>query len=384
MKGFKQVFLREFRRIFTNRDLLLLCFVAPLIYGIGISSVYWHQRVRQVPIGVVDEDHTALSRALIRQACATENVALGRRYASMGEAAAGIAAGEVEGLLCVPRGFGAVLKRGEDAVSMISVNSSNFLTANPVMQTLMEASADLSARSFAEQMRKRGAAAERAAVLAQPVALDARAVYNPGMSYANFFLPGILFVVLQQIILVGLGFSVSDEREKGRGPRLLRLAEGRPAALLFGKILPYAIVNFFMGLFFIYAVLPCFGISVHGNHLSVIAFMAAFVCAMTAFGIMISSFFRSVAMALIVLMFYSMPTFLLSGFSWPLCAMPWYMRGIAFIFPSTYFLADFRVVLLGGVSLARYMGSLAALGGFTVICCIASYFFFRRVFRAAK
>jgi len=84
-------------------------------------------------------------------------------------------------------------------------------------------------------MMKKGVPKDKAIFLAQPIAADINTFYNPCLNYSNFFLVGVLFVVLQQIILIGLGYTIADDREHNREAELLELANGHQAAILAGK-----------------------------------------------------------------------------------------------------------------------------------------------------
>lgn len=374
-KGFITIFIRESRRILTTKDLFLICLVAPLLYGGVLSSVYLHKRVEGVNVGVIDNDRTRLSRTFIRYADATENIHITGRYENTVDALCDIENDRITGILYIPSGFSSDIKKGQDAYHLVSINSKNFLLSNPVMQSLADVSATLSGGIMAAQLEKKGMNRTRALGLVQPVVLAPDVVYNPQLNYSDFFLPGILFVVVQQIILVGLGTSIAEEREEHRVGKLFELAGSDCLALMFGKTLPYVLLNFALGLFFLFAVLPWYGIVMHGPVFGIILFMGLFVTATAAFGIFLSIFFKSVTMALIILMFYSMPTFLFSGFSWPVYAMPLPIRIINFFFPSTYFLSSFRLMLLGGAGLSDVLGSVIYLLIVTIIGFVVTYAF---------
>jgi ABC-2 type transport system permease protein len=379
-KGFLAVFLREMKRLFTVKDLFLYCFAAPLFYGLLLSFVYYHQRVQEIPVGVIDNDRTSISRRVIRYADATENIAVTRRYGDADAAVDDMIAGRITGLLYIPGDFSSKIKQGETAYDLIAINSTNFLVANPVMQSLLEVSNTLSAQVMGVQLCKKGVMKEKARNLALPIALDARALFNPQLNYSNFILPGLLFMVIQQIILIGVGFTIPDERENRRGRMLFELSDRSYLALLLGKTLPYVLANFAMGLLFLTAVLPSFGIPVKSPLPATLLFMGTYITAVTVFGVMLSSFFRTTGMALIVLMFYSMPAYLLSGALWPAYALPLPLRCISWLFPSTYFLVDFRLLLLSGMPFHYVLDSIVSLIIFTLVCAFIAWLLFRRIF----
>lgn len=380
-KGFTAVFVREVRRIFTIKDLFLICLIAPLAYGAVLSSVYYSHRVQKVAVGVVDDDRTQLARTFVRYADATENIRIAGRYADPEAATRAILEGRIAGFLYIPRDFSSQIKQGQDAYSLLSIDASNFLLSNPVMQSLTEVAGTLSAGILTDHLRKTGAGGARARTVTQPVLLDARIVYNPQLNYSHFFLPGLMLVIIQQVMLIGIGFSVVDEREELRGGEMFLLAGRNYLALLLGKLLPYVMLNLVLGILFVFGVLPLYGIAAQGNVPGIILFMALFIGATSAFGFMLASCFRNVVMVYTVLMFYSMPTFLFSGFSWPAYALPLPVRLLSYLFPSTYSLESFRLMVLGGVPFATVLPNAAALVVFNLACLTATFVIFRRIFR---
>jgi ABC-2 type transport system permease protein len=378
-KGFKAVLFRELRRVFTTKDLLLLCFAAPLGYGLVLSSVYYSKRVEQIPLAVVDQDNTRLSRELTRYVSASQNISLKGGMSAFGARDA-VNNGEISGFIYIPEGFSSEIKRGKDSLELISINATNFLVSNPLIQSLSEISNTVSLGAFADTMMKRGVPKNKAVFLAQPVSADINTFYNPCLNYSDFFLIGFLSVVLQQIILIGLGYSVADDREHNREAELLELSGGHQAAILAGKSIPYVITNFFWGLFYLFILLPVYGITLKSALLPALFFMFLFVMAVTSFGIMISTFFRNVLMSLIFLMFFSMPAFLISGLTWPLFAMPVPLRILSGMLPSTYFLDAFRAIILGRHPAAYLAGPALILAAYSVICWAITYLLFRHIF----
>ena len=383
-KGFKNIFWREVKRLFTIQDLLLICLIAPFGYGIVLSSVYYHKRVDNLPVGIVDQDNTRLSRNFIRSIDATENVAIRERYPDARAAVNDMVAGKLVGLLYIPRGFSSDIKSGKDAMALVSINSVNFMVANPVMQSLLEVSNTMSAGIFVTSARKKGVAEEKAMALTQPLVLDTRPIFNPQMNYSDFFIPGLLLMIIQQISLVGLGYTVAEERENGREEELRALCGGNIIALFFGKTLPYAIVNYCISLAFLFMILPVFDITVQSSMAGVLALLALFIGALTAFGVMISTFFRSVVMSLIVLMFYSMPVFLISGAVWPVFSLPLPIRLLSYLFPTTYFLIDFRMLILGNVPFRYALNSCVALLLFGLVCGTIACILFKQLVKKQK
>ena len=185
------------------------------------------------------------------------------------------------------------------------------------------------------------------------------------------WLPCLLIAVLQQIILVAVCTSVSLEK-KNKG-KFYELSNGSFFAMFFGKAIPYILIGFLINILNIYIILPIDGIhalSVLGLFVLSVAFIVAIVC----FAILVSVFFKSPEMAMVVLMFYSLPTVLLSGFAWPHNVLPKYLKFISYIFPSTYSMNYIRMFILGDVKIGYARNSIIALIIFSFVCFFVTYF----------
>ncbi|HNW44415.1 MAG TPA: ABC transporter permease [Elusimicrobiales bacterium] len=383
MQAFLAVFRRECLRIVRNRHLRLICLASPFLYGVMLASVYAHKRINAVPVGLVDMDNSALSREAARRVDATENVDILRSYDTPAQAQDAVIRGEVHGFLYVPKDFSRDIKRGGEARLRVAADYANVVVANPVLMAASDAANDLSGELFTGLAARRGLVRRRAEDLTQLVRADVRPIFNPQMNYLDFFVPGLIFAVLQQIIIVGLAFTVTEERQKGRGAELYELSGGRPAALLAAKAAPYLLLNFAFSLFFIYGLLPFFDLRPQAGPAAVLGLTLLFVACTTAFGLVVSSCFRRTTDAFLALMFFSMPAFLVSGFSWPSYAMPWFVRAVALPIPTTHFMAWFRMTLgapLPPGAQLRPALILAALGAFYAF---SAWLILRRLYRRA-
>lgn len=346
MTGFKTVFFRECRRLFTTRDLALICVITPFLYGTVLPSIYAHKRVEKIPTGVVDLDASRLSRMMTRRLGAAQNIALTERYADADAALGALRNGAVDAFVYFPDGFSDEVKRGKRAMDIVVVNAANVLLANPVMQTVSELSGAVSAEMFSAAMMKRGVARGKAAALSQPFSVTTRVLFNPNLDYSSFMIPGLLFAVLQQILLVGLGYSLAGAFRAGGVAQTYRREGAGGPALMLGISLPYALLNFAIAVTFIFFFLPALGIPTAAKAGMIIPFTALFVFTITCLGMMLSLLFKSTTSALIVLMFYSMPTFLISGYSWPFFSLPIGLQIVGLLFPSTYYFDSFRLIIL--------------------------------------
>jgi len=379
-KGFLRIFWRETKRIFTNRHLRLLCLIAPFSYAIVLSSIYYHKRIHGVSVGVVDLDNTKLSRTITRWADATENITITGRYQSFAEARRALEDDSIDGFIYIPRRFAADIKRGGDAKVFMAVNYGNVAVGNPALTSMSEVAGTLSAGLFSNLLKKHGIVRDRVWQLNQLVRADINPVANPEINYSDFMLPGLVFIILQQIILVGLAFTVADERAAGNGPFLHRLCGGHYGAMVLGKAAPYMLLNYIISVMFVYWLLPVFDLPMRSSVPVTLLFTGLFVTCATAFGLLLSSLFKDTVTAFVVLMFFSMPAFLISGVSWPYYNLPPFVRAVAAFIPSTHFMTTFRFMVGTPMDFSLIAGPSCALAVMAVCYFTAAWLILKRLY----
>lgn len=369
---------REISKMIKDKDLRMMCFVAPLLYGVILTSTYYKGRLTEIPIGVIDQDQTQLSRTFLRNIDASENIKLDQRFSHAAEASEAIVQGDVEGFILIPKNFSNKIKQGTDTTAFISVSSSNFMISTPVITTFSEVSSFMGADSLQKAMIKKGSNYEKAQKTKDIITLSTDISFNPSLSYSNFMIPSLLFAILQQVMMVALAFTFVDERERGTLSQLFEKTRGNVHQLLLGKILPYLILNLLMSIIFSYLILPCFGLFPQSSSLLVFTLSFLFVLVTTLWGILISSFFKTTTAAMIALMFYSMPTFLFSGVSWPASAMNLPIKIVRFFFPSTYFLSDLRAMVLASLPFNTFYETMVIMIVFSGLSYFAVYYIFKK------
>ena len=378
--GFRRVLAREVKRIWSNRHLRLICLVSPFLYGLLLSGIYYDRRITNESFALVDLDNSALSRRAARWIDATENINIVRRCRSAAEAQAALTSGALQGYVYIPAGFSRDIKRGGDARLRAAVNYGNIAVGNPALLALSDVAAALSAGVSRAQTERYGLARERADNLNQLVRADVRTIFNPQMNYSDFFIPGLIFVVLQQIVIVGLSFSMAEELESGGARGLFELSGGSPFAVIAGKAVPYIILNYGISLVFIFILLPVFGLGASHGTAGLLLLTFIFVVCTTAFGLFVSSLFRDTVSAFLALMFFSMPAFLISGFSWPSYALPLLVRAVSLPIPSTHFMPAFRAALGAPVSGAPLLSPALMMAALALIYFAAARLALKRAY----
>jgi ABC-2 type transport system permease protein len=371
--GIWDVARREIRRVASDTNIVLVILAAPLLYALFYGSIYLHKSEYDVPITVVDCDRGELSRRLIRDLDAHPYIEVDAVTSDFEQARQDVDRLKSSAIVYIPESFETSLERGTAVEITAYLNASRFLIGNDLNKAITEVTATLAAQVKVKTLLSRGYSADKAKAAAEPLQADVRWLFNPSGTYGNFFLPGLLVLVLQQTLLIGLAESVAGEREKGT-VRDWYLTAGRHATTaLLGKGCVYLALYGAYTVFFLAIVFPLFKLPMGGDMLALALLTVLFFACITFLSILISSWFRNEMVALEALALTSIPFILWCGFSWPVQAMPPVMQWGAQLLPITPYLSAFTRITLMGAGWQDTLGAaihLAALGLILFVMCV--------------
>lgn len=335
IRTIRAVVRREVEIVRRDTDLFLIVLVAPLFYAFFYGAIYMEKGETDVPVVVVDCDHSVLSRELLRRIDALQLVKVAAETGDVGDGERMLEEGVVEGIVVIPGGFGRDVTRGRGGDLKLELNTSRFLVSNDMNRGITDA-----ALTLGSEMNRTGPGGLR---------VDMRPMFNTTETYGDFLIPAILIVILQQAFWIGLSESVAKERETGSLRGLVTdAARGHALLAVAGKSGFYLIVFAAYGFFFYTVHFSLFSLPFRGNALLFASLLCLFLLAVGGVGFFIGTFFPKKILALQVLGFTSYPIFLMTGYSWPFMAIPPVLQGLAMTFPMTPFLsASTRVLLMG-------------------------------------
>ncbi|MDR1942538.1 MAG: ABC transporter permease [Endomicrobium sp.] len=368
-KNFNKIFIREFKSILKSKDMLLICIAAPLFYSLLFSFLYINRRASDIEVGVVNMDKSSTSRKLVRALNATPELKTISAYASSREALRDIFKDKINAFYFIPCNFSGILKKGQSILISDVVNSSNFLVANNVLKKITLTATAFTKKQFIKILSNKGYPYKSAEEAFSPIKINTVYLFNTQMNYSDFLLPCLLLAVLQQIILVAVCTNLASEKAK---LNICKKAGLSFSSIFFGKTIPHILIGSIINFFNIFIILPInsiYAVSLFG----LFTVSTAFIVAMVFFSVLISSLFRSLEMAMAALMFYSLPTVLLSGFAWPHNDMPVFLKIVSYFFPSTYSMNYVRMFILGDISIKYAIKPTINLILFAAVCFWISY-----------
>ena len=319
----------EMRRVLNDRGVFGLIILAPVIYGVLYPQPYLGQILRRIPIAVVDQDHTELSRSLVQTLNADEATEVAVSADTLAQAQAALDRREVFAILGIPQDTEKEVLKGNPARLPAYVDSAYFLLYNRMLEGIMEGSGAVNGDVASRGARAEGSLAHAALTRSSPVDLVTEPLFNPTGGYASYVVPAAFILILQQTLLLGVATmggvtSASGRRRERDGVR----------AILGQAIAHLCLALPGLGLYLI--VIPrIFGFSTLGSVLDLLAMAIPFVLSVSFLAQFTSLWFRRRETAVLLFIAASLPLFFTVGVSWPVEAIPDVIRAASRVFPST-------------------------------------------------
>ena len=336
-----KVWMHEYRQIFKDEGTLLFVILVPLLYPVLYSWIYNNEVVKEVPVAVVDCSHSAMAREFVRHCDASSDVKVAYRCNSLEEAKDLVGHQKVYGVIYMPEDFGTRLGRMEQAHVSVYCNMGLMLTYKAIFQTCTAVAADLNSRI---QIELSGAyTAREGDITASPINVRDVPMFNNTGGYGNFILPGVLVLVLQQVLLLGIGMAYGTSYEKHGFVRLKPMLERNfgLSRIMVGRTLGFFVLFVMLSAWVLLAI-PCIFNFVHimprGEFL---LFTIPYLLACIFFAITFSFIVRQRENVMLLVVFTSVPFLFMSGVSWPKSNIPEIWQLTSYLFPSTFGIQGF-------------------------------------------
>ncbi|MBD1425884.1 ABC transporter permease [Sphingobacterium arenae] len=368
MKKIIELIQREFKLFFNNSVLMMLFIGAPILYGVLIGHVYQQGKVTEMPIIVVDEDNSPMSATFVDMMNDNESIKVVRMLPSLFDSKEIAIEHDATVIVHIPKGFAAGVQQKRVPEVTVFVDGSNTLTSNTAAMAVNVCAMTLKAGVQIETQMKQGVPAKIAAEQYEPFKTTMVRQNIRSGNYLYFMLPGVLIIVLQQVLLLGLALSFSSEFENGTFEELAQRMRN-PVGLIFVKIIPYILMS--IGILILYwGFGKWYEMPLHADFWWFVLCTFVFMLAVCFIGVLVSIVLPSQLKATEILMVIATPAFILSGFTWPSSLMPAWVQLIADVIPSTHYLRIFRVMFIQhGENYHTYSG-LIAMTIIAVVCFI--------------
>ena len=327
------------RDVMMLRLLMGIPIIQFLVFAFAINT-----EVRHAALVNLDHDHSPASRDLVAQLVATGSYDDAGAIADEAEAEAALAGGSAAAVLVIPPGFGAARAAGLPAEVQMRIDASDPLSVGSgeaAVAGLQETINDL----------ERGD---------PPVTFSLVTRYNPEASTAVYIVPGLVGVILSTTLVLLTAIALARERERGT-IEALYVSPLRPWEIVVGKLLPGIVVGYVQMALILILGATLFGIDPLPVCAPLAVFGGLFIAANLAIGLLISTASATQAQAMQLALLTLLPNVLLSGFMFPVAAMPWPAQWLSYCLPLTHFLRIDRALLLKHAAPGLMAGDIAAL-----------------------
>jgi ABC-2 type transport system permease protein len=333
MSGALQVFRDEIRRIFTVKPAFSVLILGAAFYAFFYPQPYLNEALRNVPIAVVDRDSTQTSRDFARLVDATPDVAVTELLPDLASAEREVYARRVDGIMVIPQYFERDLLHGRPSPVALYADASYFLIYQRVAGAVAAVAHTVGADIETARLIAIGVDPALAVAASDPMPLTAVPIFNPEGGYATYVLPAAFVLILQQMLLMGVGLLGTlpggDPAEDDTHPR------PAPAAIVAGKLLAYLALEAVILPIYLVVLPYLYGLPRLGGTLPILIFAVPFVLSVAGLGFVVAGIFRRPIRVALILAALGLPLFMVAGFSWPSEAIPPFIRAISLLIPST-------------------------------------------------
>jgi ABC-2 type transport system permease protein len=365
-RGFTAILYKEFIVVLRDPFTLFFMMFPPLVEMIAFGYAL-DTDVKHMATLVLDEDRTVESRQLVDQFQNTQTFRIVGEVQSVTELAEAIRRGKAYVGIQIPHGFTRNLRAGRTARVQVLIDGSNSSIAASALNTSLNVGFRNGLLTLTEKFGLRDL----------PVEVRPQILYNPEMRSPNFFVPGVIGIVLQIATVFATAMSLVRERERGTLEQLLVSPLSR-WGLMLGKLVPYLIIGMVMAVVLFVIMRYLFHVPIAGDLGALMVGTLCYVFCLLSLGLLISTRAENQMQALQMSMMFILPSVFFSGFIFPRETMPAIFYALSTVIPATYYIELERAIVLRGASLAEFWFHLAMLAAMGLVLFSLCALRFRR------
>jgi ABC-type multidrug transport system permease subunit len=354
-RGLGAILFKEFITVLRDPMTLFFMLFPPLIEMIAFGYALDND-VRHMAMAILNEDRTVESRQFLDRFVNSETFRIVGEVQNVEQLASEIRKGHAYVGLQIPPHFTRDLRAGHPAQVQMLIDGSNSTTALQALNTALSVALT---QSVEMMMRESG----RRTV---PIEVRPQMLYNPTMRSPNFFVPGVIGVVLQIGTTFATAMAVVRERERGTLEQLLVSPLSR-WGLMLGKLVPYLCIGMLMAILLFAIMRFVFAVPIAGSVIAMMLSTLVYVFALLSLGLLVATKAENQMQALQMSMTFIMPSVFFSGFIFPRETMPWIFYAIGACLPTTYFIDLMRAIILRGASFFEYWPALGIMSAMAVL-----------------
>ena len=360
---FRSVLLREWRRMTSRRLYFGVCIILSLFTLFFMATIFGNGQMENIPVGIVDQDNTATSRAIARNISAVPTFKVTKHYINEAAAREAVQRKEIYGYLSIPPKFEQDATTGKNATLSYYYHYALLSVGGELMAAFETSLVPVSLSPIVMEAVSLGVEQQQITTFLLPVQASNHPIYNPSLDYSVYLSQPFFFVLFQVLILLTTVYAAGIEIKFRTATDWLATAKGNMVTAILGKLLPYTIIYILIGWFANYVMFGILHIPFQGSWWFMNMITALFVVATQALGLFLFSLFPAVSLVISVVSMVGSLGATLSGVTFPVPNMYPLVRDASYLFPVRHFTEIMQTILYGG-------GGFVHLWQSAVILCI--------------
>ncbi len=364
VKRINAIVIKEFKQLLRDKRYLFVLFFFP-VFLLGIFGYAVNFDVKNIKLAVMDKDNSKESREFINTLISSEYFILSGYIEKDSDIKPLLDNQDVQLILVVPQNFSTELSRNNGKPSLqFLVDGVNGNTAQIINNYITSAAMNFNAKIQTSFTEKAGIKS------LIPINFQPRFWFNPSLETTKYLIPGLIAMILIVTAVVSVSLSLVREKERGTIEQI-KVSSVITIEMLLGKAVPYVCIAMLNGILVLIAGILLFNLEIQGSYLLLLLTTLIFLLAGIILGIFVSVVSESQQVAFTIAVFLSfLPSFILSGFVFPISSMPPLIQIITNITPAKYFVAASRSIILKGAGISSIYDQLIYLILYTLFFLI--------------
>jgi len=331
------VIIREANRIMHNPAYRFLLFGGPMIGIILLFFIFKQGTVKQLPIAVVDQDHSSLSIKIANAIDAATDITITINTPNIFQAQEMLETGKVEAIVLLPKDLEKSVFQGIEAPVPVYINGLNVLKAGLIQRSVLTTLKTISGGIQLKKLMLSGKNKKEAMARIMPIKIQKHILFNPYTNYNYFLNSAMLYVMLYLFVFLSSIYTLGNELKKGSGQNLLLTSNNSVRLAVVGKMIPYTIIFAGFAMFINLLLFVVEGMPINGSYFIIFIVQIISIITYQLMGLIFVGVTMNLRLAMSLGSAYSMMGITFSGLTFPLEAMPWIANTLAYLFPFTWF-----------------------------------------------
>jgi ABC-2 type transport system permease protein len=336
LSSFWILLIREFKRFFSDKELIVLSTVLPILLSVIFVWIYGTGMVRELPVAIFDEDRSELSRTMIEAIRSSSAMDIVKNVSSIEEIKQAFRSGTIQGAFYFPDDMERDLKRHKQVHPVVFKNSQNIISSGFLLKESLLIFKSFNGGILLKKLRNKGMTDNQAISIIKPVNIDGTTLYNSNFNYKNFLSPGIIFAQLQLLFMISGILLITREYDKKNLRAVYFFSAGRIYLVHLTKIITILLVSALAIMIIEGFIFKCVGIFILNVPVT-FGMTMLYVAVSVVYGMGIGALLRNTLVSTEVAVFLGIPAFIMSGYTFPLWAVPHLLAVCAQILPFTHF-----------------------------------------------